>query len=448
MGSGDVKEKIQNKTFKWIICIYVAAILFAAYFFILSLYGVKNTDFRNLRIVYKYAVQYAEDSEYDKLNKYECAIIDENSTVIYTNSNSYKLGDVVNLHSLSTGNMEFDQFVSPLVRDKKCFGTLVIKVDNKEVTFDKSLLIQILVLCFYLIIITLLCINLQQYIRKRVVNMINITSDVAEEILMENYDRSLKCNSKNEIGKLFEKLERLRDEIKNKNIQAQKMHENEKVVLASISHDLKTPIATISGCAESIKDGIARTQEDIQRYAGIILNKSRLLTKLIDEIIEHTDSEMEEVPLNKQEIYAKELMEKIYKRLLLDVKGLELKMGDVPNLLLYVSPEHIFRVFQNIVGNSVKYTPEGGVISIEFNQYNRYLEVDIEDNGQGINAEDIPFIFDRFYRGEKARTQKDISGSGLGLSIVKNIIERHGGRVECDSILGKGTIIRFSIPIY
>ncbi len=127
--------------------------------------------------------------------------------------------------------------------------------------------------------------------------------------------------------------------------------------------------------------------------------------------------------------------------------GLELKVDEIPDVLLDIAPDRIFQVFQNIIGNSIKYTPKGGFIHIKFEQCRDALAVEITDNGQGIAATDIPFVFDRFYRGEKARTQKEIGGSGLGLSIVRSIIERYGGRVECDSVLGQGTSIRFLLPL-
>ena len=126
--------------------------------------------------------------------------------------------------------------------------------------------------------------------------------------------------------------------------------------------------------------------------------------------------------------------------------GLELNVDEIPQVLLNISPDSIFKVFQNIIGNSIKYTPSGGFIHISFELHKDALAVKITDNGYGIDAFDIPFIFDLFYRGQKAKMQKEIIGSGLGLSSVRKIIERHGQSVECDSILGKGTTIRFMLP--
>lgn len=455
MGYRGVEEGVGDVTIRWIIYICIGTALMVGYclFFILSNDGGQD-NIRNLRVNYAEAVANAENGEYKKLEKYECAVIGIDTRVTYTNSTLYKLGESVNLHVLSTGtskksNMVTKQFISPLIGENGQCGTLVIMVSETPKVWSTRIVLQILLPFIGGAYIIYCGVRLQKYIRKKIVEPVNSMSDVAEEILRGNYQKVINCDNVNEVGKLFEKMELLRDELQNISIQAQKFYENEKVMLVCISHDLKTPIATISGCAEAIKGGIAKTTSDLEHYTNIILNKSKLLTKLINEILEHTNSELEEISLKKQEIYARDFIKDVYMKLLPDVqaKKIEFKMNEIPDLLLYIEPEYIFRVFQNVIENSVKYTQEGGIIHIKFEEFNNGLAVEIEDNGQGISALDIPFIFDRFYRGEKARTQKDVSGSGLGLSIVRNIIEQHGGRLECDSVLGQGTAIRFFIPI-
>lgn len=268
------------------------------------------------------------------------------------------------------------------------------------------------------------------------------------EILKGNYHSCIDYKEKNELEELCEKIIFLRDELENNSIQSKKLLENERMLLASISHDLKTPIATIIGCAEGIRDGVVQKPADIRRYVKIILNKSELLIKLINDILVQTHTEVNK-SFSPKEVYSRKFILDVLGELSSDVNesGLELKVDDIPNILLNIEPDHIFQVFQNIIGNSIKYTPKGGYIHIGFEQCENALAVEITDNGQGIAANDIPFVFDRFYRGEKARTQREIGGSGLGLSIVRNIIEQHGGKVECDSMLGHGATIRFLLPI-
>ena len=273
-------------------------------------------------------------------------------------------------------------------------------------------------------------------------------SRLARDILYGNYETSLPYDSSSEVGKLSHEMELLRDELHDSGIREKKLREDEKILLACISHDLKTPIATMRGCAEGIRDGIVRNENDIKRYAETIVTKSELLTKLINGIIENSRMETSEFTINCQEIYAKDYIKNVLESLAPDIEGggLSLKVDTVPDVLLSIDPDRIYQVFQNLIGNSIKYTPKGGNIEIEFEQHDHMLFTAVTDNGQGIAAMDIPFVFDKFYRGEKARTQ-NTAGSGLGLSIVRNIIERHGGKVECDSEPGKKTTIWFSLPL-
>lgn len=455
MGSIEVKRKMGKITVKWITCMCIVSILIVVYYTFYSFSYTSNlVDVSNLRIKYADAVAYAEAGEYEKLNVYEWAIIGLDSNVICTNSSHYKVGQKINLHSLSTGNsindrVRSNQFVSPIIGGNSQIGTLVILIQDANKDRNNRIWLGLLLPIIFLSGIICCGIRLYRYIRNDVVEPVNVLSYVAEEILKGNYQKAIRYDSENEVGRLYRKMELMRDELQNSSEQTKKYHENEKMILACISHDLKTPIATISGCAEGIRDGVVKNTSDIERYVGIILNKSELLTKLINDILDHTNAELDELSLTRQEVYARQFIMEVLAELAPDVQGseLEFKADEIPDVLLNIAPDRIFQVFQNIIGNSIKYTPKGGFIHIKFEQCSDALAVEISDNGQGIVATDIPFVFDRFYRGEKARTQKEICGSGLGLSIVRSIIERHGGRVECDSVLGQGTTIRFLLPI-
>jgi signal transduction histidine kinase len=240
----------------------------------------------------------------------------------------------------------------------------------------------------------------------------------------------------------------MRDELEAGARREKHMLDNEKLLLACISHDLKTPLAAISGYAEEIRDGFADSQEKINRYVGLVLKKVQVLSKLIDDILDHSKAELHEFSIEKQEIYSKNYFSDVLGDISLDLahSGIIFKVAEIPNVLLEIDRKRILQVLQNIISNSLKYTKKGGFIEVSFTLSEKEFIVSIKDNGDGIAAGDLPFVFDKFYRGEKARTQ-NIPGSGLGLNIAKYIVENHGGRIECDSVLYAGTTMGFSLPI-
>lgn len=455
MGDIAAGQKIAKVAARWMAYMFIGAALIAAYctFFLFSCGGGQG-NVQNMRVQYADAVADAEAGEYNRLSMYECAVIGVDARVIYTNSPMYKEGQSVNLHTLSTagsvdGSAGANRFISPLAGPDGQTGILVVETSRAPEAWSAASWLGLLFPFLILASIAYCMTRLYLYIKRDVAEPADIMSCAADEILKGNYKRLAGCDSENEVGRLYRKIELLRDEFQNSSTQAKKYHEDEKMILACISHDLKTPIATIRGCAESIRDGVAKSRADIERYVGIILSKSELLTKLINDILDHTNAELDQLSLNRREVYARQFIPEVLSKLAPDIqeRGLTLKVDEIPDVLLDIAPDRIFQVFQNIIGNSIKYTEKEGFIHVSFEQCANALAIEIADNGQGIAATDIPFIFDRFYRGEKARTQKEIGGSGLGLSIVRSIIERHGGKVECDSVLGQGTSMHFMLPL-
>nr|WP_284693880.1 HAMP domain-containing sensor histidine kinase [Paeniclostridium ghonii] len=217
----------------------------------------------------------------------------------------------------------------------------------------------------------------------------------------------------------------------------------EKELLACISHDLKTPIANISGYCEGIIDGIVKEERDIKRYAGIILKKAKVLTKLLDDILELSKAEINQMSINKKEVYSKEFFDELLEEISMDVisSGRQFVVENEPyNLLINIDKDKITQAINNIISNSIKYTSSDGIISIRFEKITDGMEIRVKDNGIGISADDVDLVFNKFYRSEKHRNQ-NIPGSGLGLSIAKYITEMHNGSIEMISGNGSGTTV-------
>jgi len=218
--------------------------------------------------------------------------------------------------------------------------------------------------------------------------------------------------------------------------------------VANVSHELRTPLSSIKGYSETLLDTRAAKPEDRKEFLNIIYRESDRLAKLIDDLLDLSKIEsgkmsmvflpIEIVPIIKR---SAGVLEKLARD-----KSIKIEF-DIPEGLSKVMADEnrLSQVFLNLLDNAVKYTPEGGSVKISVFPQGKYLQVDITDTGVGIPEIDVPRIFERFYRVDKARSRQ-LGGTGLGLSIVKHIVQAHGGQVWVESEVGRGSTFSFTIP--
>ena len=241
---------------------------------------------------------------------------------------------------------------------------------------------------------------------------------------------------------------RLKESTEEKNL----IEKENKELISNISHDLKTPITAVKGYVEGIMDGVADTPEKMDRYVRTIYNKTNEMDHLINELTFYSKIDTNRIPytfskLNVED-YFSDCAEEV--GLELETKGIELVYANyVENDVVVIADgEQIRRVIHNIIGNAIKYMDKKrGIIQIRVKDVGDFIQVEIEDNGKGIGAKDLPYIFDRFYRTDISRNSSK-GGSGIGLSIVKKILEDHGGKVWATSREGIGTIMYFVLRKY
>lgn len=254
-----------------------------------------------------------------------------------------------------------------------------------------------------------------------------------------------------EVRQLLEDFEQMR--IKLKEHQEEKVEADRigKELLCNITHDLKTPITSIKGYVEGIMDGVARSPEQMDRYVRTIYNKANDMDRLIDELTFYTKIDSNRMPYHFARVDADAFF-----RDCADELGTEMAAGgfhfsyesNLPRgVIVIADAEQMKRVVNNIVGNSVKYNDKvEGNITLRLKDDGDFVRIEVEDNGIGITKEELPHVFDRFYRADSSRNTK--GGSGIGLSIVKKIMEDHGGRVWVQSEAGKGTVMNLSLRKY
>ena len=225
-----------------------------------------------------------------------------------------------------------------------------------------------------------------------------------------------------------------------------------KELISNISHDLKTPITAIKGYVEGILDGVASSPEKLDKYIRTIYNKSNDMDRLIDELTFYSKIDTNKIPYTFSKInvaqYFRDCVEEV--GLDMEARGIELGYFNYvdEDVVIIADAEQMKRVMNNIISNSVKYLDKKkGIINIRIKDVGDFIQVEIEDNGKGIAAKDLPNIFDRFYRTDSSRNSAQ-GGSGIGLSIVRKIVEDHGGRIWATSKEGIGTEIHFVLRKY
>ena len=270
-----------------------------------------------------------------------------------------------------------------------------------------------------------------------------------------NLDFVLDVEGADEFAELCRDFEEMRRRLKESAEEKLVLDKENKELISNISHDLKTPITAVKGYVEGIMDGVADTPEKMDRYVRTIYNKTVEMDHLINELTFYSKIDTNRIPytfskLNVED-YFSDCAEEV--GLELETRGIQLCYANYvdSDVQVIADGEQIRRVIHNIISNAIKYMDKGkgmkGIIQIRVKDVGDFVQVEIEDNGKGIAAKDLPYIFDRFYRTDVSRNSAK-GGSGIGLSIVRKILEDHGGKVWATSREDIGTIMFFVLRKY
>ncbi|WP_368651986.1 ATP-binding protein [Ornithinibacillus sp. 4-3] len=218
--------------------------------------------------------------------------------------------------------------------------------------------------------------------------------------------------------------------------------------IANVSHELRTPIALLQGYSEAIVDDIAETKEDKNELAQIIYEESLRMGRLVNELLDMGRMEAGHIQLNKEIIEVESFVDRIYKKFKgsANDNGIELTLTkQITKKDAFIDIDRIEQVFTNLIDNAINHTESGGNVEIIVKYNHEGMYVDIADTGKGIPEDDLPFVFERFYKADKSRTRMK-KGTGLGLAIARNIVEAHHGNITVKSKVDIGTTFSFSIP--
>ena len=304
-----------------------------------------------------------------------------------------------------------------------------------------------LFLCVFLLVVSTTVAT--HFMTKSVEKPINDLARAADYIRDGNLNFEVMGSDYDEIDKLCTNFDTMRKELKMAQERESYMKKERSMLLANISHDLKTPVTSIKGYVEGIRDGIADTPEKMNRYLDTIYAKARVIDDMVNNLSMFSKLELSRMTFDFEEgdinVFLRGLVEDY--RLDMEKNGVELvsNISD-ETAIVKIDYEKISRVFSNIIDNAVKYRNENNPM-LEISTFTRDngVYVCISDNGIGIEEKELKNVFEGFYRVDSSRS---IKGSGLGLGIVKQIVEKHGGKIWLKSEgLGKGTTAIVYLPL-
>nr|WP_105617326.1 ATP-binding protein [Vallitalea okinawensis] len=228
-----------------------------------------------------------------------------------------------------------------------------------------------------------------------------------------------------------------------------KLEEMQKEFVANVSHELRTPLTTIKSYTETLLAGALDERDVAENFLQVVNNESDRMTTLVKDLLELSRLDNKQIKFNMKTMDLSLLMEDCYDKykILADKKNQQMVFANKDDKFHIIGDAHrIEQVIKNIISNAVKYSPEDATIKLNMRQHFDMVQIIIEDDGLGIPEEDLPRIFERFYRVDKARSRA-MGGTGLGLAIVKEIVEHHGGHITVDSVYGKGSTFCINLPI-
>lgn len=320
-----------------------------------------------------------------------------------------------------------------------------------------------LIMISILVLLILLIVWLRYKLKYEVIQPVRQLKSYSESILKGDYTQKASYARANEIGEFYATFDQMRLEIMFLSKQRKEHEQEQKELISNISHDIKTPLTTLKAYIEAIQSGVCSDMDEVMEYAKVMRNNTDKMTRLVEDLLNHALQELGQISVNRKEQYSRNVFLSILQPIghYVQTTGVtfhEPKEQDIPNVLFQVDAGRLEQVFSNLITNGLKHTSPGESISVRIDQQLKQLMITIADTGEGILPEDMPFVFERYFKGHTKTTRtnngseptepaKEKPGTGLGLSICKTIIEAHGGDISFKSARGQGTVFYFTLPI-
>ncbi len=354
--------------------------------------------------------------------------------------------------SLRTGNSSDVRYIKPIIVDRQLLANAIFIFDEQEVMslgFQRVfILIGLSVLSGILLFIILMSF-FTIFISKSVLIPLGELSEATKKVAMGELDFDLEYRNQNEIGSFVKAFNTMKEQLKASINKQKEQDDAKKHLIASISHDLRTPMTSIKGYVEALKDGKAKDPQAFERYLSVIQNKTESLDRLIDDLTLFSKLETGQMQMKFMKMDFKDYLEEYAAikecEALVDACNIRFKRP-FPSVIVTLDRERMNQVMDNIIGNALKFSSNSCEIMIKAQIYNDFVRVSISDKGPGIHEDDLPYVFQRFYRGDKSRSREH-GGTGLGLAICQTVVEAHQGEIWAESVIDQGTTVYFQLPL-
>ncbi len=319
---------------------------------------------------------------------------------------------------------------------------------NMFLSKQHDLLLLTILLIFSAVISLFFAIFLSQSLVSRLRALLGVARQVAGGDLTARVE----VNSRDEIGELSTEFNGMVERLREMQEQRAKLEASRRELIAAVSHDLRTPLASMRAMIEALNDGVVTDSDTVQRYLNTIQSETQHLATLIDDLFELSQIDAGALKLHLEPTSLADLVSDALESMSPQAEKKKVKLegqveGEMPRVPL--DAPRMQRVLYNLIQNAIRHTPQDGTITLTVRGATDGVELTVMDSGEGIPETDLPHIFDRFYRGERARTRESQHGpgAGLGLAIAKGIVEAHGGSISATSEPGQGAIFHVMLPI-
>ena len=285
------------------------------------------------------------------------------------------------------------------------------------------------------------------FLSSTVTDRMNLLKQAAENLAHGNLETRVPVSGRDEVAMLAQTFNQMATQLQTADEKQRELERLRTDLIAWVSHDLQTPLASIRAILEALYDGVVDEPETVKRYLNTAQRDVSSLSALIDDLFEMAQLDTGGIPLEKADSSLADLISDTLESFseLASRQNIQLE-GSVENNVdpVCMDTQRVGRVFNNLISNALRHTPPGGQIEVRARRVGSNVEVTVHDSGEGIRAEDIPNIFESFYRGEKSRSRAT-GGAGLGLAIARGIVRAHGGEIFVESRPGDTRFI-FTLP--
>lgn len=361
----------------------------------------------------------------------------EENLITFSERQDLLKGKTLTFTKYHTGlDQEISAVVIPLSVEDRLEAVIFLYIPLTAIAEAFEPIRNFLIVGVFLVVILLILVGTKM--TNRIVRPIKQMEKVAKDIAQGDFSKRLSIKGEDEIASLGRSINTMSSNL-------DEVDRNRREFLGNVSHELRTPISYLKGYSEGLDEGII----PIEKFAETVKKETDRMDRLVHDLLDLAQLEGDSYPMNKEPVILAELIKEVLERFRIKIeeKNLFTEVQLDEEVIVNGDYQRLDQVIENLLSNAIKFSTNSRKIRISVAEGKEKGVLKIEDEGIGIPEKDVPNIFERFYRVEKARTRKS-GGTGLGLSIVQQIVSKHDGTITVDSKLGKGTVVTVEIPLF